>query len=139
MICQILLRMGFGTHADLYPGEVLTSYFGNDGLNAVMAAGRAVATNAQPAGLQGNVVKQNDDPLGWYMEVGGKLQYRATGQIHIGLGLQQKQLAAAPADLAVQTLKFSLVYLAAQLLRQNVQRPETCIVAGLFIFPAGIT
>jgi len=131
--------MGFGTHADFHPGELLGTHFLNDGLDAVVTAGRAVGPDPEPSRLQGNVVKQNDDSLRGNVKISGKLQHAAPRKIHIGLGLQQKQLAALIIGLAVQTLIFQLIYFYIQFLCDFVQTAEACIVAGLFIFATGIS
>ena len=137
-IGQILLRMGLGTHADLYSGECLTAHFLNDGLDAVVTAGTAVSTDAQTTGCQGDIVKEDDDLLGRNVEVGGQLQNAAAGKIHISLGLQQKNLSAVPGGLTVQTLEFQFVNLTVQLVGKHIQRPETTVVAGFLIFLSGI-
>ena len=45
-IRQIKIRMGLGAHTDLYPGEILIAQLGNDGFDAVMAAGRTVGADS---------------------------------------------------------------------------------------------
>ena len=138
MVCQILIGMGFAADADLHPGEILGADLGDDGLDAVVPAGGAVAANPQPARRQGDIVKKNDDPLGRDIEIRRKLQHRFAGQIHISLRLQQEDLSALVIDLTVQSLKLQLIRLAAQLVSQNVQRPEACIVPGVGVFSAGV-
>lgn len=61
---QVKIRVRLCAYADFYPGEVLTAQFLNDRLDAVVPSGGAAGTNPQPPGLQGDVVKKDDDPLG---------------------------------------------------------------------------
>ena len=103
-----------------------------------MAPGGAITPHPQPSRLQRNVVKHDNDILGWNLEKGGKLQNRPPGQVHIGLGFQQKQLDAVVIGLIVQPLKFQLIDLDPQILGQNVQRPEAAVVAGALVFLTGI-
>ena len=63
--------------------------------------GRAIGTDSQPTRFQRNIVKQNNDPLGRDVIVGAQLQHRATGKIHKGLGLQQKQFLTVVSSLPV--------------------------------------
>ena len=136
---QIILRRGLGSHTDLHPGKVLAAQFLNDGLDAVVPAGRAVGPDPQPPRLQRDVVKHHNDVLGRDLEERGQLQNRTSGQIHIGLGLQQEQLAAVVAGLIVQPLKFQFVHLHIQLSGKDVQCPEAAVVAGTLILPAGVS
>ena len=103
-----------------------------------MPPGGAICPHPQPPWLQRNVVKHDDDILRRDFEEGGQLQYRPPGQVHIGLWLQQKQLAAVVIRLVVQPLKFQFVHFHAQLLGENVQRPKAAVVAGALIFFSGI-
>ena len=130
--------MGLGTDTDLHPGEVLASQLLDDGLDAVVAAGGAVLAQAQLAGLQGDVVKEDDDPGGGDLEEGGELQDAPAGEVHIGLGLEQEELAGGGIDLGVEALELQLVDLDTQLFGDAVDGPEAGVVAGLLIFPAGI-
>ena len=136
---QFHFRMGFCTHTDLDPGKCLGTNLCNDGLDAVVAAGRAVSADSQTAGNQGNVIKHDDDPGRGDVKIGRKLQHTATGQIHVGLGFQQKDFFAPVNDLAVKSLEFYLINPAAQRIGQQVDGAEACIVAGFFIVPAWIT
>ena len=135
---QVELGVGLGADADLDPGEVLGTNLSDDGLDAVVTTGGAVGPDAQAAGDQGDIVKHDDDSLGRDVEVGGKLQDAAAGQIHEGLGLEQHQLAAVPGGLTVQALELHAVDLAAEGIGQNVDGTEASVVTGLFIFTAGI-
>ena len=137
-IRQIVIGMGFGTHTDLHPGEVLASNTGNDGLDSVVSAGAAFSPDAEPAGLQGNIVKHDDDILGRNVEKGGKLLYGLTGKVHIGLGLEKEQFVVLVGNLVIQALEFTFVYPAAQLFCQNIKGAEASIVAGLCVFGSGI-
>ena len=101
-------------------------------------AGRTVGTDPKTSRRKGNIVKHNDNPLRRDVKIGAELQHTAPGQVHIGLGLQQKYLFSLVGYLAVQPLVFQLIYLAAQLSGQDVQRPEAGVVTGLFVFAAGI-
>ena len=130
--------MGFGSHADLHPGEVLASQLLDDGLDAVVTTGGAVLAQTQAARLQGDVIEKHDDPGRGDLEEGGQLQNAAAREVHIGLGLQQEELAVAVIDLGVETLEFCLVDLDLQLLGDPVNGSPACIVAGLLILPTGI-
>ena len=55
---QFKLRMRLGAHTDFYPGKFLGPYFLDDGLDAVVTAGRAVGPDPEPSRLQGNVVNR---------------------------------------------------------------------------------
>ena len=136
---QLEIGMGLGTHADFYPGEFLGANFLDNGLDTVVTAGTAVGTDTETSRFQRDVIKHNDDPLRRDIEVSGKLQHTASGPVHVSLGLQQKYFPAIVTYLGVQTLVFQLVYLGAKLVSQDVQSPEACVVAGLFIFLTGIT
>ena len=98
----------------------------------------AVGTDAKPSGLQGDIVKEDDDPGGGDVEIGRKLQNAFAGEIHISLGLQQKNLSAAVEGLTVETLEFQFVNLAAKVFRQHIQAAEACVVAGVGIVLAGV-
>jgi len=135
---QLHLGMGLGAHTDLHPGEFLGTHLGDDGLDAVVAAGGAFRPDPEPSGDQGDVIVHDDDPGRGDVKVGGQLQHAAAGQVHVGLGLQEQQLPALVIDLGVQTLEFHPVDLTAQGIRQNVDGPEAGIVTGLFIFTARI-
>ena len=130
--------MGLGAHTQLHPGELLTAQLGNDAFDAVVAPGRAVGPDPESAGLQGNVVKQDDDPLGRHLEKGAELQNGPAGQVHIGQGLQQIQPVSVVVRLAVEPLKFGLVHPNPQLFRQQVQAAKAHIVPGFGVFGAGI-
>ena len=135
---QIVFRVGLGAHTDLHPGKVLTAQLLNDGLDAVVPPGGAICPHPQPPRLQRNVVKHDDDILRRDFEEGGQLQYRPPGQVHIGLGFQQKQLDAVVGGLVVKSLKFQFIDFDPQILGQNVQRPEAAVVAGALVFLTGI-
>ena len=120
------------------PGEFLGTHFLNDGLDAVVSAGGAVSPDAKTAGRKGDIVKQDDDPLGRDVEIGGKLQYRAAGQVHICLGLEQEELSAVIRGLSVKALEFQLVDLAAKVFSQQIQAAEAGIVAGPLVILAGV-
>ncbi len=87
MIRKVLLGVCLAAHADFYPGKILTAKLCDYGFDTVVPTGRAVRTNAQPSRRQGNIIKQNDDPLGRYMKIGTQLQNTSAGQIHISLWL----------------------------------------------------
>ena len=78
---QIIVRIRLAAHTDLYPGEGLAAQLLNDGLDAIMAAGRTVRPDAKPSGFQRDIVKQDDDSLGWNVKVGAQLQYTAAWAI----------------------------------------------------------
>ena len=130
--------MGLTAYANLDSGELLASQFRHDGLDAVVAACAAVGTDPQPTGLQGNIVKEDDNPGRGNVKVGGKLQNAFAGEVHIGLGLQQKNLSAAIECLTVKTLEFEAIHLTAKVLRQNIQTAEARVVAGVGIILAGV-
>ena len=117
----------------------MTAQLFYDGLDSVVSAGGTVAPNPQPAGRQGNVVKQNDDPLGRDAEISGKLQNRLAGEIHIGQWLKEVQLFAVVKALAVQTLELALVDLAAQFLCQKIDGTEAAVVACALVLLAGVS
>ena len=71
---QVEIRVRLCTHADFYPGEVLTAQFLNDGFDAVVPSGGAAGTNPQPPRLQGDVVEKDDDPLGRNLKIGTELE-----------------------------------------------------------------
>ena len=73
------------------------------------------------------------------MEIGGQLQNRTAGQIHIGQRLQKKQLSSGVFCLPVQPLEFGLIDLTAKFLSNQINGTPTGIVPGLFVLPAGIT
>ena len=128
--------MGLCAYAAFYPGEALTSQLLDNGLDAVVPAGGAVLAQAQLAGLQGDVVKEDDDPGRRELEKGGQLQHAPSGEVHIGLGLEQEELAGGGVYLGVETLELQLVDLDIQLFGDPVNGPPARIVAGLLIFPA---
>ena len=101
--------MRFGTHTDLDSGEILAAYLADNRLNSVMTTGRTVSADTQPTGFQGNIVKQDNDPLGWDMEISAQLQNGFSGQIHVCHRLQQKQFPAALCYLPVKSLEFGLI------------------------------
>ena len=106
MVSQILLGMGFSAYTDLDPWECLRPHLCDDRLDAIVTAGRAICANPEPAGLQRDIVEQNDDPLRRNVEVCRELQNRSSGQVHIGLGLQKKHLFALIVCLRIQSLVF---------------------------------
>ena len=61
---QVKLWGGLGAYSDFYPGEGLTAQLLNNGFNAVVPAGGTFRPNAKSPRSQGNIVKQDDDPLG---------------------------------------------------------------------------
>ena len=138
MVGQILVGMGLAAHTDLHPGEGLGTHLRDDGLDAVVSAGGAVGTDPQPSGNQGDVVEQDDDPLGRNIEISGQLQYAAAGQVHVGQGFQQKQFLSVIGGLAVDALELAFVYLAVQVFRQNIQAAETHIVTGVGVILSGV-
>ena len=74
-IRQVVIRVGLGANADFHPGEVLAAQLLDDGFDAVVASGRTLCPNPQPSGSQGDIVKQDDDPLGRNFEEGGQLHH----------------------------------------------------------------
>ena len=139
MIRQILIGVGFSAYTDLHPWEILRTNLGDNGFDTVVSTGGAISTNTQTAGGQRDIVEQDDDPLGWNVEVRRKLQHRFSGQVHIGLGFQKKQLFAVIGGLAVKSLIFESVNLAAQLVSKQINGSETGIVPCFLVFPAGIS
>ena len=113
MVRQVLIGVCLAAHADFHPGECLGTQLRNDGFDAVVAAGAAVGPDPQPTGLQGDIVKEDDDPGRGDVKVGGQLQHASAGEVHISLGLQQKELSAVIVYLAVKTLEFQFIHLAA--------------------------
>ena len=98
---QFKVGMGLGTYTDLHPGELLGADFLDDGLDAVMTAGRAVGPYTEPSGFQRNVIKQDNNPLGRDVEISGKLESGDAGAVHIGQGLQEKYLFMIIGSLSV--------------------------------------
>ena len=103
-----------------------------------MTAGAAVGTDAESARLQGDVIKHHNDPLGRDVIVSAQLQHAAAGEVHKGLRLEKKQLLSAISALAVKTLEFHPVDLAAQFFGKFVDGTETGVVPGALILLAGV-
>ena len=99
-----------------------------------MSAGTAVGTNPEAAWGQTNIVKHNDDPLGRNVKVSTQLQHAPAGQIHVGLGLEQKKLSALVGTLTVKPLEFALIHLTAQPGSQYIQRPKAAVMFGSLVF-----
>ena len=72
------------------------------------------------------------------MKIGAELQDGFSGKVHVGLRLQKQQLFAAVRTLPVKALKLTFIYLAAELFGQDVQCPETAVVAGSGIIPTRV-
>lgn len=138
MVRQVLVGVCLSAHTDLHPGKVLTAQLGDDGLDAVVTACAAFGADAEPSGGQGNIIEQDDDPLGRNAEIGAQLKHAAAGEIHICLGLQEHDLGAVVQRLTVQALEFALVDFAAQLVSQQIHGAEASVVAGVGIVLAGI-
>ena len=110
----------------------------NNTFDSVVTTGAAVGADTQTTGLQRDVVKHDEDSGRGDLEVAAQLQHRFSRQIHIGLGLQQEEFLAFVGGLAVQTLIFQLVDLAAQAVREDINGAEAGVMPGLLIFPSGI-
>ncbi len=130
--------MRFCAHTDLDPGKVLTTQFLDNGLNAVVTAGGTIGPDAKSSGLQGNIIEQNDDPLGRDIIICTQLQDTPAGQIHKSLGFQQKQFCTLIGNLTVQSLKLTFINLAAEILSQQIDGHKTAVVAGMLILLAWI-
>ena len=138
-VCQIKIRMGLAAHTDFDPGKVLRAQFPDDRLDAVVSSRRTAGPDPKAAGFQRDIVKQDDDPLGRYPEIGTELQHRPAGKIHIGQGFQQIHLFPTVSGLAVKPLKLAFIHAAAQGFRQNVQAAKTDIMPGFGILGTGIS
>ena len=78
-VCQICVGIRLSAYTDLHPGEGLGAQLLNDGLDAVVTAGRTIRADPETAGFQRNIVKKDDDPLGRDIEVGAQL-YHGKGE-----------------------------------------------------------
>lgn len=136
---QIKILPRLCAYANLDPGEILTSQLGNNGLQPVMSAGRAVATNSDSSRFQGDVIGKNNNSLRWNLEIGAELQNGAAGKVHISQGLQEKKLHTAVGCLPIQSLKLCSVNFAAQIPGQKVDGTIAAIVLRFLIFLPGIS
>ena len=84
--------MGLAAYADADPGKLIGVEVGDDVLQAVMSTGGTVLTDAQLAGGEGYLVREDDDMLRGNLEEGGGLLHRFAGQVHIGDGLHHQHL-----------------------------------------------
>ena len=112
-VCQIKIGIRLCADTDLYTGECLTADFTDNGLYAVVTAGRTVSPDTKPSRFQRNIIKHDDDPLGRDIEIGAELQHRTAGQVHKCLGFQQKQLFTLIVYLIVEPLILQFVHFAA--------------------------
>ena len=135
---QIVIGVRLRADADLDAGELVGAEAGDDGFQAVVAAGRAVFADAELADGERNVVKEDEHPLRRdLIKVRGSLD-RDAGGVHKGLRLHEKQPLAVEVRLRGEGLESLLGNLDLQARSQQVKGHETGIVTGLLVFRARI-
>ena len=82
--------MGLGAHAEAHPGEVLAAQFGDDALQAVVSAGGAVCADPDPAGIQGDIIRDDENPFRGNGIEAGSLPDGGSGAVHEGGGLHEQ-------------------------------------------------
>ena len=103
-----------------------------------MAAVAALAANAQLARVERDVVKNHQHLFRRQLVKGHGLLYGLAAQVHEGGGFQEQHFFAAQHSLAAQALEFNPVHPCTCFFRDDVQRDESGVVAGIFILAAGI-
>src|SRR5471030_2989407 len=126
--------------ADAQPPVILCAERGGDVLQAIVPTGRAALFEARDAGHQIELVVHHQHLVGRDLVEARQPADRLAGTVHIGLRLQQPDLVAADGRLGDQRVETRLALQArvGQAVGQVVDQPEAGVVAGLFVFGAGI-
>ena len=127
--------------ADAYldAGELVVLQQVDDVSHTVVGAGGTAFPDADAAGSQIGVVKNDDQPLGGHRKGLHHVPDGLAGQIHIGLGLHQQDRLAGDGAGTVDRLALGLGQTAQTgLFCQKIQRHKAHVVPGHFIFAARI-
>ena len=125
-------------HADLHAGELVGAQVGDDVFQAVVAPGGAAAADAELALGQGDVVRDDQDPLrGDLIEPGG-LPHGFAGEVHVGHGLHQQDGLAAELGRVGQGLIFYPLDGDVGSVSQLVYHEEADVMAGPVILGTGV-
>src|SRR5471032_2048183 len=128
------------TDADAQPPVILRAERGGDVLQAVVAARRAALLQARDAGHQIELVVHHQHFVRRDLVETGQSADRLAGAVHKRLRLQQPHFLAGDGRLGEQRIEAALALQAraGQAVGQIVDQPEAGVVAGLFVFGAGI-
>ena len=124
--------------ADLDARERIGAAEVDDVLQSLLSAVRALAADADHTDVEGDIIRQYNNLLGWdFVEI-HRLGYRLPAEVHVGGRLHQQTALAADPCFAYSGLEFDLVDLHAQLLGNVVDRDEARVMAGAFILLARV-
>src|SRR5471032_2061780 len=126
--------------ADAQAPVILRAERGGDVLQAVVAARRAALLQPRDAGHQIELVVHHQHLVGRDLVETRQPADRLAGAVHEGLRLQQPHFVAGDGRLGEQRVEAALALQAraGQAAGQVVDQPEAGVVAGLFVFGAGI-
>src|SRR5471030_2760851 len=126
--------------ADAQPPVILRAERGGDVLQAVVAARRAALLQARDAGHQIEFVVHHQHFVRRDLVETGQSADRLAGAVHKCLRFQQPHFLASDSRLGDQRIEAALALQAraGQAVGEIVDQPEAGVVAGLFVFGAGI-
>ena len=119
--------------------EVGAAEAGLNVFEAVVAAVAAAEFEFDAAGLEVELVVDNEDFLRLDFIKRGNGLHGLAGEVHIGLRLEQADFAAGAGTADEVAEEFPVVLpMAVPLLGELVEQPEAGVVAGIFVFGAGV-
>ena len=104
-----------------------------------MAPGGAAAPDPKAAGLQRNIIAEDQHPLRRQPVKPDRLGHRIPGQVHKGLRQQQHQLLPPVGTLTHAPLKLHPVQWTSQATGQGLHGPESGVMPGPVILPPRIS
>ena len=111
---------------------------GDEALESVVTACRALAANSQHPGVKADFVVEHDDTLGRYLVKARRLTDGNAAAVHKRSRLHQQHALAADGALADHGVELHTVDLDATALCDAVYGEKACVVPGLLVFTSHV-
>jgi hypothetical protein len=126
--------------ADAQPDpEKIRAEMGLDGAQAVMAGMAAALLDFQLTGGEVELVVENYDIIDGNLEELGAFGDGLAGEVHEGLGFQEKGFRAAQGTLRQQPVEFASEWCTSVVFGDAVDGHEAYVVPGLGVLGAGVS
>ena len=131
--------LGDGANSESESRELLGAEFGDQALEAVMAAGAAFGAQSKLAHFQGKLVDDAQDVLGFDLVLPAQVDEGFAGEVHKGLWLDEVDLIVAPSFGREFHVALSSPGGRVPALSQKIQDHEADVVSSVLIAGAGVS